>query len=85
MKKIIAICLIATVGFGNVKMFSVTHGDTTKYQSFHENGKLKLEGIKVKKYRDGLWKHYDKSGRMIKAEMYDKGFITDTLNMSEAK
>ena len=78
-------CLIVTVGFGNVKMFSVTHGDTTKYQSFYKNGKLKLEGIKVKKHRDGLWKHYDKSGRMIKAEIYDKGSITNTLDMSEAK
>ena len=82
MKSIVVVFLIFSSLFGSVKSFEVTQGDTTKYQAFYENGKLRLEGIKVKKYRDGFWKHYDKNGKMIKADMYKMGIRVNSLDMS---
>jgi len=83
MKKAIVLLLMMAVGFGSVKSFSVSHGDTLKYQTFYSNGKVKLEGIKVKKFREGLWKHYDKNGKMIKADLYKMGVRVNSLDMSK--
>ena len=84
MKKAIVLLFVMALGFGNVKSFSVSYGDTLKYQTFHKNGKVKLEGIKVKKFRDGLWMHYDKNGKMIKADLYKKGVVVNSVDMSKA-
>lgn len=43
-----------------------------------------MEGIKVKKFREGLWKHYDKNGKMIKAELYKMGVRVNSVDMSKA-
>ena len=84
MKKAILLLLMMAVSFGSVKTFSVSYGDTLRYQSFHSNGKVKLEGIKVKKFRDGLWKHYNKNGKMIKADLYKRGVVVNSVDMSKA-
>ena len=74
-----------TMSFGAVESFAVSYGDTLKYQKFYKNGKIKVEGIKVKKFRDGLWKYYDKNGKIIKAELYDNGFRISALDMTKGK
>ena len=84
MKKAILAMTFVGMIFGSVKTFAVTHGDTTKYQSYYKNGQVKIEGIKVKKFREGLWKYYDKNGKMIRAELYKGGFLTYKLDMSRA-
>ena len=85
MKKAIVLLFVMALGFGSVKSFSVSYGDTLKHQTFPSNGKVKMEGIKVKKFRDGLWKYYDKNGKIIKAELYDNGFRISALDMTKGK
>ena len=84
MKKAIVLLFVMALGFGSVKSFSVSYGDTLKHQTFHSNGKIKMEGIKVKKFREGLWKHYDRNGKMIKAELYKMGVRVNSVDMSKA-
>ena len=74
-----------TITFGALESFTVSYGDTLKYQKFYKNGKIKVEGIKVKKFRDGLWKYYNKNGKMIKAELYENGFRVSELDMTRVK
>ena len=84
MKKAIVLLFVMALGFGSVKSFSVSYGDTLKHQTFPSNGKVKMEGIKVKKFREGLWKQYDKNGKMIKAELYKMGVRVNSVDMSKA-
>jgi len=83
-RKTIVLLFVMALGFGSVRSFSVSYGDTLKYQTFHNNGKIKMEGIKVKKFREGLWKYYNRNGKMIKADLYKMGVRVNSVDMSKA-
>jgi antitoxin component YwqK of YwqJK toxin-antitoxin module len=53
------------------------------YKEYSKNGKLKLEGQKIRNpeindyFNQGKWVYYDESGKIIKEEIYKKGTLVD--------
>ena len=60
-------------------LFSVQ--DSTKVVEYYMNGKVKVEGLKVNKFRHGNWKHYNEKGMIIKTEKWHYGKKTRTIDM----
>ena len=73
MRKIIIGLLVAGFMFGRITKIETDYGDSTTVKAFHENGKLKFEGIKVRKFKHGKWLYYDEKGFLIKVEKYRHG------------
>tara|TARA_Y100001938_G_C7925026_1_gene346446 strand:+ start:162 stop:395 length:234 start_codon:yes stop_codon:yes gene_type:complete len=71
-KTILAI-LMSGIMFGSFTSMQTTYGDTTKVAVFHENGKVKIEGVKIRKYKHGEWRHYNEKGRLVKIDRYNYG------------
>ena len=52
--------------------------DITEY---HDNGRLKVEGMTKNRKRDGVWKFYDPRGTHTKTVTYSNGEILKTISM----
>ena len=70
MKAVIMAITIIGLSFASIASLETTYGDTTKVSIFHKNGNIKVEGIKVKKFRDGKWKYYDENGFLVRVDSY---------------
>ena len=75
-KVIIIIC--SFIFSANIDAITQVYGDTSRVTTYHKNGAIKSEGIKVKKFKQGSWYYYDsrvlllrliiiKMGRKLKA------------------
>jgi antitoxin component YwqK of YwqJK toxin-antitoxin module len=42
---------------------------------YYENGKIQSEGFYVEDKRDGVWRHYNIEGMLVKEEFYEKGLL----------
>ena len=49
------------------------------------NGNIKIEGIKVKKFRDGKWKYYDENGFLVRVDSYKSGKKIKTMEVGLLK
>ena len=57
--------------------------DSTKVFEYYMNGKVKMEGIKINRFKHGSWKHYNERGMIIKTEEWYYGRKTRTFDLSE--
>ena len=57
--------------------------DSTKVVEYYMNGKVKVEGLKVNKFRHGNWKHYNEKGMIIKTEKWHYGKKTRTIDIGQ--
>ena len=62
-------------------LFSVQ--DSTKVVEYYMNGKVKVEGIKINRFKHGKWLHYNEKGMIIKTEEWYYGRKTRTFDLSE--
>ena len=85
MKKIVIIIGGVGLMFGKITKIETDYKDSTVVRAFHDNGKLKFEGIKIKKFRDGKWKHYDEKGNLVKIENYKFGRKIRTMEVGALK
>ena len=53
--------------------------DSTKVVEYYMNGKVKVEGIRINKFKHGDWKHYNERGMIIKTEKWHYGRKTKTF------
>ncbi len=53
--------------------------DSTKIVEYYMNGKVKVEGIRINKFKHGDWKHYNERGMIIKTEKWHYGRKTKTF------
>ncbi len=83
--KWIVLLMVSGLVFCNIEYLKTTYGDTTKISLFHKNGKIKQEGIKVKKFRDGKWRYYDENGFLVKVEYYKFGKKINTMDLRTSK
>tara|TARA_R110000824_G_scaffold127024_1_gene286926 strand:+ start:373 stop:702 length:330 start_codon:yes stop_codon:yes gene_type:complete len=81
MKVVAIIITIIGLSFASIAKMETTYGDTTKVSIFHKNGKIKVEGIKVKKFKDGKWKYYDEGGFLVRVDSYKSGKKIKTMEM----
>ena len=81
---IMAITIIG-LSFASIASLETTYGDTTKVSIFHKNGNIKVEGIKVKKFRDGKWKYYDENGFLVRVDSYKSGKKIKTMEVGLLK
>mgnify|MGYP003148962907 FL=1 len=51
------------------------YGDSIRVVEYYMNGNIKVEGLKVKKFKHGKWKYYDDKGYLLKTERYNHGKI----------
>jgi len=81
------VIVIGVVGlmFGQIMKIETDYKDSTVIRVFHDNGKLKLKGVKVDKFREGKWKYYDEKGRLFKVELYDFGRRVNTMELGDSK
>ena len=63
-------------------LFSVQ--DSTKVVEYYMNGKVKVEGIKINRFKHGCWKHYNEKGMIIKTEKWHYGKKTRTIDIGQA-
>ena len=49
-----------------------SEGDTIRRKGFRENGRLFYEGQAYSNNREGLWKYYDSSGKLMMEAIYQK-------------
>ena len=57
--------------------------DSTKVVEYYMNGRVKVEGIKINRFRHGSWKHYDANGMIIKTEKWHYGKKTRTFDYGQ--
>ena len=57
--------------------------DSTKVVEYYMNGKVKVEGIKINKFKHGSWKHYNEKGMIIKTEKWHYGKKTRTIDIGQ--
>ena len=57
--------------------------DSTKVVEYYMNGKVKVEGIKINKFKHGSWKHYNEKGMIIKTEKWHHGKKTKTIDIRQ--
>ena len=62
-------------------LFSVQ--DSTKVVEYYMNGKVKVEGIKINRFKHGSWKHYNEKGMIIKTEKWHYGKKTRTIDKGQ--
>ncbi len=62
-------------------LFSVQ--DRTKVVEYYMNGKVKVEGIKINRFKHGSWKHYNEKGMIIKTEKWHYGKKTKTIDIGQ--
>ncbi len=62
-------------------LFSVQ--DSTKVVEYYMNGKVKVEGIKINRFKHGSWKHYNEKGMIIKTEKWHYGKKTKTIDIGQ--
>ena len=62
-------------------LFSVQ--DSTKVVEYYMNGKVKVEGIKINRFKHGDWKHYNENGMIIKTEKWHYGRKTKTFDIEK--
>ena len=62
-------------------LFSVQ--DSTKVVEYYMNGKVKVEGIKINRFKHGSWKHYNEKGMIIKTEKWHYGKKTRTIDIGQ--
>ena len=58
--------------------------DSTKVVEYYMNGKVKVEGIKINRFKHGSWKHYNEKGMIIKTEKWHYGNKTKTIDIGQA-
>ena len=85
MKAVIMAITIIGLSFASIASLETTYGDTTKVSIFHKNGNIKVEGIKVKKFRDGKWKYYDENGFLVRVDSYKSGKKIKTMEVGLLK
>ena len=85
MKAVIMAITIIGLSFASIASLERTYGDTTKVSIFHKNGNIKVEGIKVKKFRDGKWKYYDENGFLVRVDSYKSGKKIKTMEVGLLK
>ena len=85
MKAVIMAITIIGLSFASIASLETTYGDTTKVSIFHKNGNIKIEGIKVKKFRDGKWKYYDENGFLVRVDSYKSGKKIKTMEVGLLK
>ena len=73
MRKTITAILTSGIMFGAFTSMQTTYGDTTKVAMFYDSGKIKIEGVKIRNFKHGDWKHYSEKGRLVKVEKYNHG------------
>ncbi len=73
MIKTILVILMSGIMLGAFTSMQTTYGDTTKVAVFHDNGKIKTEGVKIRKFKHGDWKHYNENGRLVRIDKYNYG------------
>jgi hypothetical protein len=83
--KLIILLLITNLMFSRIESFVVSYGDTTKVLKFYGNGNKKVEGIKVKKFKDGTWRYYDVDGYLSKIERYKNGKLIKEMTIGDLK
>ena len=57
--------------------------DSTKVVEYYMNGKVKVEGIRINKFKHGSWKHYNENGMIIKTEKWHYGKKTKTFDIEQ--
>ena len=57
--------------------------DSTKVVEYYMNGKVKVEGIKINRFKHGSWKHYNERGMIIKTEEWHYGKKTKTFDIEQ--
>lgn len=57
--------------------------DTNGIKTFHENGKVKEEGLLIDKKKIGLWKNYDENGNLINAFHFFNDSLIFELDKTE--
>jgi len=57
--------------------------DSTKVVEYYMNGKVKVEGIRINKFKHGDWKHYNERGMIIKTEKWHYGRKTKTIDIGQ--
>ena len=57
--------------------------DSTKVVEYYMNGKVKVEGIKINRFKHGSWKHYNEKGMIIKTEKWHYGKKTRTIDIGQ--
>ena len=62
-------------------LFSVQ--DSTKVVEYYMNGKVKVEGIKINRFKHGKWLYYNERGILFKTEEWYYGRKTRTFDLSE--
>ena len=85
MKAVIMAITIIGLSFASIASLETTYGDTTKVSIFHKNGNIKVESIKVKKFRDGKWKYYDENGFLVRVDSYKSGKKIKTMEVGLLK
>ena len=75
-KFIIIIC--SFIFSANIDAITQVYGDTSRVTTYHKNGAIKSEGIKVKKFKQGSWYYYDSKGFIVKVDYYKNGKKTKT-------
>ena len=85
MKAVLMAITIIGLSFASIASLETTYGDTTKVSIFHKNGNIKVEGIKVKKFRDGKWKYYDENGFLVRVDSYKSGKKIKTMEVGLLK
>tara|TARA_R110000824_G_scaffold394282_1_gene593951 strand:+ start:2680 stop:2997 length:318 start_codon:yes stop_codon:yes gene_type:complete len=85
MKIMVVILIIGCLSFASIAKMETTYGDTTKVSIFHKNGKIKVEGVKVKKFKDGKWKYYDENGFLVRVDNYKNGRKIKSMEMGALK
>ena len=73
MRSIIICFLAISFMLGQITRIETDYGDSTTVKAFHENGKVKFEGIKIRKFKHGKWYYYDDKGFLLKVEKYRHG------------
>ena len=79
--KLIILIIITSLMLPAIESLKTTYGDTTKVSIFHRNGKIKIEGVKVRNFKDGKWRYYDERGMLVKVESYRNGKKMRTMKM----
>ena len=75
--------LTSTISLAAIVEFNVTNNDTTKVNKFYYNGKIKIKGMKVNKFKEGEWTYYKKDGSILKVEHYKNGKLKNSLLLGE--
>ena len=84
-KSIIYLCIFNFILSASITAISTDYGDSIRVRKYHTNGELKSTGIKINKFKDGKWKHFDKDGYLEKVEIYKKGRKVKTLSIGDTK